>query len=117
MWFENVLSIMSIALFIYWVYEMQNLIPGVLVFILAFLIMWPITALIKKYGIFNKLFNSEPNKKKGWRYAIGLTILLVIFVFSIFISSVLSPNVKKLINQIELKNPEVTPSTNYKLLN
>lgn len=103
-WFENVLSIGTLALIVFWVYEIYNLYPGAIVFLLTFTIMWPMSVLLKKWDVFNRCFNSKEGDKKYLRYLVGWSIILIIYVASFYAASFVSPYVERAFDSIKQQN-------------
>lgn len=104
LWFENVLSISTLVLIVFWVYEIYNLYPGAIVILLTFTIMWPISFLLKKWNVFNRCFNTKAQGKKPLRYLVGLIIILSVLAPSFLLASHISPYITKIFDSIKIEN-------------
>lgn len=74
-WFESVLSFSVLAIIIYWFLSVRSVLPWLTMFITFFLVISIISASMKKFDLFNKLFRAKPNEKRVLRYILGIILV------------------------------------------
>jgi len=84
-WFENILFYATMVLIGYWLLEFRSLWRHFLFILMALVLLWLGSLVIKRYNLFNRLFRAEAGSLKHVRYAFAHVLLwtAIILAFSI----------------------------------
>jgi hypothetical protein len=99
-WFENLLSFLILGIFLYWLLDFRGIWKDFLVVFLFVIFMSIFSLIMKKYDVFNRLFNTSPGKRKNLRYFLGLIIIITLFSISWKIAFLISPPVNSCLDSI-----------------
>ncbi|HEY4507345.1 MAG TPA: hypothetical protein VJJ47_00460 [Candidatus Paceibacterota bacterium] len=102
-WFENALALGTLALVVYWLTKISDLYTDALVFVIGLTIMWPISLGLKKWNVFNSLFNAETGQKKFLRHVVGWTLIIAIYSVCITFGYKVAPHLKGFIDEIRVE--------------
>lgn len=82
--FESYLSIGSILIFLFWLSQLKKIDEDLPIFVITLLLYGPTMAffsenVIKRFNVFNRIFNTQENEKKIVRYFFGYVAMIAIF--------------------------------------
>jgi len=90
-WFETILTFTILGLVIYSLLEYRGIWDHLLMVPILGIIVTPISKLLKRYDVFNRLFHTQPGKLKWLRYTFGITLLLVFLAASMMLAGAVAP--------------------------
>ena len=108
--FENLLSFAMFGLVFYWLLNYRNVWRYVMPFFIAQILILIISAIFKKYNVFNRLFHTKHNERKILRHMLGLIILITIMCISFGIGEYIAPHVNDFLDKTYLKFQEKNES-------
>jgi hypothetical protein len=89
-YFENFLVIGGLALIAYFFLDFRAVWREYLFILIATIPLFITSRIIKRYNIFNRLFNTSPGKLRPLRYTFGIIIIIVNAFISFYISYLLA---------------------------
>lgn len=108
--FENLLSFGTFVLVFYWLLDYRNVWSYAMPFFIALILMSIISAILKKYNVFNRLFHAKPNERKMLRHTIGLILLMLMLYISFGIGEYLAPHANNFLDKAYLEVQEKNES-------
>jgi hypothetical protein len=99
-WFESILGITILILVIYWLLDYRVIWNQMLATLIFIVILTPLSWVIKKFNIFNRLFKTQPGKLRILRYILGIIILLGAVSLSLYIASLLAGPINTSLNNL-----------------
>lgn len=99
-WFENILTLTVMALILYWLIDFRDIWREALVLFIFSIISAVFSIVMKRFGIFNKLFHTQDGKLKWLRYTLGLIIILIILYTSLIIAYAITPSINNVLDSI-----------------
>jgi len=97
--FENLLSFGTFVLVFYWLLDYRNVWGYIMPFFIVLILMSIVSAILKKFNIFNRLFHAKPNERKILRYALGLILLMLMLYLSFGIGEYLAPHANNFLDK------------------
>jgi len=91
--FENLLSYTLLILVGYWLVDFRPVWDQFLALVLWIAVMSVISALMKHYNVFNRMFHTEPGKRRPLRFVFGIALILTVFLGSFFVSRTVGPRI------------------------
>lgn len=106
---ENILSLTIFVLIFYWLVEYRTIWHEFL-FVLFFMIIFAIfTYVMRKIKFFDKTLNAQEGKLKWLRYVFGVIVIAICGVFSFWLSSIVSPPMNSLLDELRAFIIKVVP--------
>lgn len=88
--FENILSLTVLILVVHWLLDYRGIWSKYLFILIFALILTPISYTLKKYDVFNVLFDTKPGRSKVIRYALGVIVIGSVFIVSTILAKLLA---------------------------
>ena len=106
-WFENILFLTVLAILVYWLIDFRDIWHEFLFLLIFGIIGGAFSAVMKKFGIFNKLFRTQAGKLKWLRYTFGIIIMLIVITASWLMAQSIAPIANDVLDSINeaIKNP------------
>lgn len=99
-WFENILFLSSLLVVAYWFVEFRAMWHQYLVVPILCILLWLVSAVIKRFDLFNRLFRTEPGGRKILRYIFGFALIGVVFVVSYAVATWLTPPINTFLDEV-----------------
>lgn len=99
-WFENILTLTVMAIIFYWLIDFRDIWREALVFLIFSIISAVFSVVMKRFGIFNKLFLTQDGELKWLRYTFGFIIILIILYTSLIIAYAITPSINNALDSI-----------------
>jgi membrane-associated HD superfamily phosphohydrolase len=100
-WFENLLSFSVMVVGLYWLLELQVLGRDLLVVPIAGLLLWLSSLILKRFNVFNLLFQTKSGGKQIFRYIFGIVIIAIVTLISFYSAYALAEPANKLLDAIQ----------------
>ena len=94
LWFESVLSFSVLAILGIWLFYLSSVSMFLTLFMFLIISSF-ITWIMNRFDLFNRLFQTEPGKRKYLRYTLGLVLLIAMFFISYYLAKIASPPVQQ----------------------
>jgi hypothetical protein len=99
-WFENILFLTVLAILVYWLIDFRDIWHEFLFILIFGIISGLFSVVMKKFGIFNKLFHTQAGKLKWLRYIFGIIILIIIISGSWLLAQSIAPMANEVLDSI-----------------
>ena len=99
-WFENILFLTVLAILVYWLIDFRDIWHEFLFILIFGIISGLFSVVMKKFGIFNKLFHTQAGKLKWLRYIFGIIILIIIITGSWLLAQSFAPMANEVLDSI-----------------
>lgn len=99
-WFENILSFTVLAFIAYWLLDFRTIWKNLLLVLVGGLILAVVSATMKRFGLFNRLFRAQPGKKRVLRYVIWLLLVSATIFLSFWLAGLVTPSINRALDVI-----------------
>lgn len=99
-WFENILSFAAFSLLAYWLLAFRAIWKTMLVVLVFGLVLHSLSAAMKRFNVFNRIFHAMPGRKRSLRYVVWLVIMIVSGVVAFGIGALLTPWINRWLDVI-----------------
>lgn len=99
-WFENILSFAALSLLAYWLLEFRAIWKTMLIVLVFGLVLHGLSAVMKRYNVFNRIFHAMPGEKRSLRYIVWLVTMLVSIGVALGVASFLTSWISHWLNEI-----------------
>lgn len=108
-WFENILFLAVLAILVYWLIDFRDIWHDFL-FVLVFgMISALFSIVMKRFGVFNKLFHTQAGRLKWLRYIFGIIIMLIIITTSWLMAQSIAPIINNVLDSINESTRNLSP--------
>jgi len=98
--FENILSLITVVIILYWFFEFRKIWHGAVFGIILILLLSLFSVFMKRYNIFNRLLHTEHGKLKIVRIIFGILVILTFISLAFILASATSPSVDRILELV-----------------
>jgi len=100
-WFENILAFTVLILVGYWVAIVHAHIHDLLTILIWGFTLAGVSKLVRHYGLFNRVFRTIPDGRRGLRYSVGIVLQLLVLALALGVAGLLGPPLDRLVDRLQ----------------